>query len=85
MQRPKIIILDEPTSFIDLESERIIKESLKILSKESTVIMVTHKLDTAKIADEIILLDKGEVKVKGTYKEVLKNNYYKEIYEKVLC
>lgn len=85
LQRPKIIILDEPTSFIDLESERIIKESLKILSKESTVIMVTHKLDTAKIADEIILLDKGEVKVKGTYKEVLKNNYYKEIYEKVLC
>lgn len=85
LQKPSIIILDEPTSFIDIESEEFIKKSIIELSKQSTIIMITHKLETAKIADEIILLDEGKIKEVGSHSELLdKNGIYNKLYRSVL-
>lgn len=81
LQRPSVIILDEPTSFLDGESEEVIKKSLQLLSKESTILLVTHKLDTAKIATKIILIEDGGVKeVNSDNKFIKGNSVYKDLY-----
>lgn len=86
LQKPSVIILDEPTSFLDIESEELIKESIKELAKECTIIMITHKLDTAKIAHKVILIDEGTIKEIGTHEELVNYNYslYNKVYKAVL-
>lgn len=79
---PKILIMDEPTSHLDIHSESLIQEALKNLSKERsfTKIIIAHRLSTVQNADQILVMDKGRLAEKGTHQELLsKNGVYAKI------
>lgn len=79
LSNPKILLLDEATSALDNESEHIVQEALDRLMKTRTSIVVAHRLSTIQNADQIIVLDKGEIVETGTHQELLQKNgfYYK--------
>ncbi len=64
---PKILILDEATSNLDMESESFIQESLKELMKGRTTFVIAHRLSTIRQADQILVIEKGEIKERGTH------------------
>jgi ABC-type multidrug transport system fused ATPase/permease subunit len=66
-----ILILDEPTASLDVESEQLVMEGLDRLRKGRTVIMITHRLDTIRAADTIVVLDGGVVAEQGTHDDLL--------------
>jgi ABC-type multidrug transport system fused ATPase/permease subunit len=81
LKNPKIIFLDEPTSALDSVSEQTVSDALENLFKEKTVIVIAHRLQTVREADDIIVLDKGEVIERGTHKQLEKKA---GIYKKML-
>jgi len=80
---PKIIIFDEATSHLDSESEKLIQESLKRLSKDKTLIIIAHRLSTIMRADKIIVLDNGKIIEKGLHDELISKSggIYKKLWE----
>ncbi len=81
LKNPEIVILDEPTSALDSFSEELITEAMHKLFKWRTVIIIAHRLQTVKEADSIFVIEKWEIKEKGTHKELVKE---KGIYKKML-
>lgn len=76
-----ILILDEPTSSLDSESEKIVMEALENLMKGRTVIIIAHHLNTIRNVDKIIVLSNGEVAEEGTHDELMKKGgTYEELY-----
>jgi ATP-binding cassette subfamily B protein len=74
LKNPKILILDEPTSSLDAATTQLIQESIKKLAKNRTVLIITHKYDTALKADQILLLAKGgTIRKISSYEEGLIN------------
>jgi len=75
---PKILILDEATSNLDMESESFIQESLKELMKGRTTFVIAHRLSTIRQADQILVIEKGEIKERGSHQELIdkKGRYY---------
>ncbi|GGC81122.1 cysteine ABC transporter ATP-binding protein [Thalassobacillus devorans] len=71
LKKPSIILFDEPTTGLDLETERILQHSIEALAKKSTVITVAHRLHTIKNADKILFLDKGRLIAQGSHQELL--------------
>ncbi|MFK8045060.1 MAG: peptidase domain-containing ABC transporter [Crocinitomicaceae bacterium] len=77
-KNPDIICFDEATSALDAKNERIIMENLNNFFKDRTAIVIAHRLSTVKNADQIVVLDKGNIIEKGTHEELvkLKGNYF---------
>ncbi|MCL2508756.1 MAG: ABC transporter ATP-binding protein/permease [Oscillospiraceae bacterium] len=72
IKNPPILILDEATSSLDVETEAIIQDSLHKLIKGRTTLAIAHRLSTLRAADRLIVLDKGKVAEMGTHAELLK-------------
>ena len=78
---PKILILDEATSSIDHESEKLIQRATDKITKNRTSIIIAHRLSTIEKADKIIVMDKGRIVEEGKHLELLdKNGYYSTLY-----
>lgn len=79
---PAILILDEATSSVDTESERLIQHAIDTLIKGRTAIVIAHRLSTIRKADKIIVLDRGVVKEAGTHDELLRlGGFYAKLHE----
>jgi len=82
VRNPKIIILDEATSSIDTESELLIQQAISTLMKGRTSVVIAHRLSTIKHADQILVMDKGEIKEQGSHASLLEQNgLYAQLYE----
>ena len=81
LKKPKILILDDSTSAVDTATEAKIRESFSELLKETTKIIIAQRITSVMEADEILVLDEGEIVGKGTHEELLKTcEAYQEIY-----
>ncbi len=81
-KNPPIMILDEATSSLDTESERLVQDALYKLMQNRTSIVIAHRLSTIKNADEIIVLDKGKIIEKGTHEELIQiTGIYKKLHD----
>lgn len=77
---PKVFIFDEPTSSVDLETENKINNAFMKLKNNSTVIIIAHRLSTARIADRVVVLESGNIKGVGSHEDLLlENDFYKRI------
>ena len=82
LHKPQILILDEATANIDTETEVLIQESLEKMKNIGTMLVVAHRLSTIQKADQIIVLQHGEIIERGTHQELLKNHgYYFKLYK----
>ena len=81
LKNPAVLILDEATSALDNTTEILIQSALDELCKGRTTVIVAHRLSTVKNADEIAVIDNGEIAEKGTHAELMKQNgIYKKLY-----
>ncbi len=80
LKNPPIMILDEATSALDTESERLVQVALENMMKNRTSIVIAHRLSTIQNADEIIVMQKGEIAEQGTHNELIaKKGVYKKL------
>lgn len=81
LKNPSILILDEATSSLDSESEKLVQEALEVLMQGRTSIIIAHRLSTIRNADKILVLDNGKITEEGTHQELinLENGIYKNL------
>jgi len=83
LNRPKILLMDEPTSALDADSESILLQSLLELKKEMTIVVASHRLETIRHADKIIVMEHGRVILEGTHSALLeRSDVYRELFSK---
>ena len=81
LKKPKIMILDDSTSAVDTATDAKIREGLKKLNREMTVIVIAQRISSIENCDKIIVLDEGKIDAVGTHEQLLKNNkIYQEVY-----
>ena len=71
---PQVLILDEATSALDNLTEQAVMEAVNNLGHDITIILIAHRLSTVRQCDQIYLLERGELKAKGTYDELIASN-----------
>lgn len=85
IKNPAILILDDSLSAVDTETEEKILDNLHSLTRDTTTIIISHRVSTIQSADEIIFLDQGKIVERGNHDELLNlNGFYKDLYEKQL-
>ena len=83
LANPRILILDEATSSLDSESEALIQEGLNRLRAGRTTFVIAHRLSTIRSADQILVVESGEIVERGTHDELVAlNGRYKQLYDK---
>jgi ABC-type multidrug transport system fused ATPase/permease subunit len=83
LANPRILILDEATSSLDSESEALIQDGLCSLRRGRTTFVIAHRLSTIRSADQILVLEAGQIVERGTHKELLAaNGRYRQLYDK---
>ncbi|MCX8020698.1 MAG: ABC transporter ATP-binding protein/permease [Chitinophagaceae bacterium] len=82
LKNPPILILDEATSSLDTESERLVQDAIQQMMQNRTSIVIAHRLSTVRHADEIIVMHKGKIVERGSHDELMRQNgYYKKLVE----
>ena len=80
LKNPPILILDEATSSLDTESERLVQDAINNMMQNRTCVVIAHRLSTIRHADEIIVLQHGAIVERGTHEELVsKNGFYKKL------
>ncbi len=80
LKNPPILILDEATSSLDTESERLVQDAINKMMQSRTSIVIAHRLSTVRHADEIVVLKEGEIVERGTHDELItQNGFYKKL------
>ena len=83
LARPKILVLDEATSSLDSESEALIQDGLRSLRRGRTTFVIAHRLSTIQSADQILVLEHGQIVERGTHDQLLAvDGRYKQLYDK---
>ncbi len=86
LKNAPILLLDEATAFADAENEDKMQKALAHLAKGRTVVLIAHRLNTVRNADNILLMQKGEIIAQGTHRALLENPVYRRMwaaYERV--
>ncbi len=82
LKNPPILILDEATSSLDTESERLVQDAINNMMQNRTSIVIAHRLSTIRHADEIIVLQKGKIVERGTHNQLMeRNGFYRKLVE----
>jgi subfamily B ATP-binding cassette protein MsbA len=80
---PRILILDEATSSLDSESEQMIQDGLRRLRSGRTTFVIAHRLSTIRSADQILVLEEGQIVERGTHTQLLAlNGRYRQLHDK---
>jgi subfamily B ATP-binding cassette protein MsbA len=83
LAQPRVLILDEATSSLDSESEEMIQDGLKALRSGRTTFVIAHRLSTIRSADQILVMEGGEIVERGTHEALLAaNGRYRQLYDK---
>jgi ATP-binding cassette subfamily B protein len=83
LKAPRIVILDEATAHLDSENEALVQEALATALKDRTSIVIAHRLSTVRRADQILVIESGEIKERGRHEELLLlNGLYADLYQR---
>ena len=82
LRNPDLLLLDEATSSLDTVSEKLVQQALNKLCRNRTSLVIAHRLSTIQHADQIVVLEKGEIKEMGTHEQLLTHKgYYRKFYQ----
>ncbi|MFM7624391.1 MAG: ATP-binding cassette domain-containing protein, partial [Actinomycetota bacterium] len=83
LKAPRIVILDEATAHLDSENEALVQEALATALKDRTSIVIAHRLSTVRRADQILVLESGQIKERGKHDELIaKHGLYADLYNR---